>query len=239
MSATQPQPCVICGTPTKNRCSSCAKAGVDLFFCTREHQQLVWKVHRTVCGPGKANPLFPPPLLEDELPAILDTLHLEIPYDDFKRDITTLTATQASQAVRRGKITLARGMAVMWSLPVDDFPMEMITSYVEPRRAVELVDTSTACAWLLVLRRYIYKHARIPNRIEAIHHFSACYVAATLEVALDGPDDVASATMLRHRLLLLAAVLQTVPPPPPHVIIAATQQLVDSVKSHLVYQSFN
>ncbi|PRQ72371.1 hypothetical protein AAT19DRAFT_16295 [Rhodotorula toruloides] len=48
--------CLVCGTETKNRCSACTKAGLDLFFCSPEHQKLVWSPHKLVCGPGKANP---------------------------------------------------------------------------------------------------------------------------------------------------------------------------------------
>jgi len=41
MSLPSPQPCVICGEETTKRCSACAKAGLDLCFCSPEHQKLV------------------------------------------------------------------------------------------------------------------------------------------------------------------------------------------------------
>ncbi|KPV75216.1 uncharacterized protein RHOBADRAFT_43705 [Rhodotorula graminis WP1] len=235
MSTPQPQPCVVRGAQTKNRCSACARAGVDLFFCSTAHQQLVWKVHRMVCGPDKAKPLMPPPLEEDELPAIFDALHLEIPYEDFQRDITSLTLTQASQAVRRGKITLARGMAVLWGEPADDFPLYMVTGLVGSRGITWLAAHPTVDGWLLGLRPYTYKYARIPTDVKAVYHFPARYVAAALEIALDLADDADSTTLLRHRSLLLAGILQKVPPPPSGVIISAVQQFVDSC---LVYDSF-
>ncbi|TNY21906.1 hypothetical protein DMC30DRAFT_176831 [Rhodotorula diobovata] len=40
MSLPSPQPCVICGEETTKRCSACAKAGLDLCFCSPEHQKL-------------------------------------------------------------------------------------------------------------------------------------------------------------------------------------------------------
>ncbi|BGP39594.1 hypothetical protein JCM10449v2_003545 [Rhodotorula kratochvilovae] len=52
--------CLVCGENTKNRCSSCAKAGIDLFFCSEEHQKLVWKTHREVCGPAAVDCVAPP-----------------------------------------------------------------------------------------------------------------------------------------------------------------------------------
>ncbi|BGP31562.1 hypothetical protein JCM10296v2_003334 [Rhodotorula toruloides] len=59
--------CLVCGTETKNRCSRCLEAGVDLFFCSPEHQRLVWFAHRLLCGPGKANPPVLLPLSPEEI----------------------------------------------------------------------------------------------------------------------------------------------------------------------------
>ncbi|GAA5846155.1 hypothetical protein JCM9279_005839 [Rhodotorula babjevae] len=73
------QPCEVCGVKTIQRCSSCVKAGINLFFCSREHQKLVWSAHKPVCGPGKAHPFAVAPLSEDELSRTLrrlDTMEL-------------------------------------------------------------------------------------------------------------------------------------------------------------------
>ncbi|GAA6043828.1 hypothetical protein JCM8097_002073 [Rhodosporidiobolus ruineniae] len=58
--------CLACGDETKNRCGACEQAGINLFFCSRECQKLIWPVHKKVCGPGKANPFIWPPLSKDE-----------------------------------------------------------------------------------------------------------------------------------------------------------------------------
>ncbi|GAA6023540.1 hypothetical protein JCM10207_005709 [Rhodosporidiobolus poonsookiae] len=50
--------CSVCGEPTAQRCSGCGKAGIDVFFCCRDHQKLVWPAHRRVCG--KSPFQFPP-----------------------------------------------------------------------------------------------------------------------------------------------------------------------------------
>ncbi|GAA6019572.1 hypothetical protein JCM11491_001341 [Sporobolomyces phaffii] len=43
--------CVVCGTTCWTRCSQCTASGLDwMYFCSREHQKLVWCVHRRVCG---------------------------------------------------------------------------------------------------------------------------------------------------------------------------------------------
>ncbi|GAA5861328.1 hypothetical protein JCM5353_001980 [Sporobolomyces roseus] len=43
--------CVVCGKESSTRCSSCAQGREDwMFFCSREHQKLVWPMHKRVCG---------------------------------------------------------------------------------------------------------------------------------------------------------------------------------------------
>ncbi|KAJ8294821.1 hypothetical protein OF846_001897 [Rhodotorula toruloides] len=64
---------MVCGKETKNRCSACAKAGLDLFFCSPEHQKLVWFGHKLVCGQN-AFPLVLPLLSADELDVALRDL---------------------------------------------------------------------------------------------------------------------------------------------------------------------
>ncbi|GAA5849812.1 hypothetical protein JCM8547_000570 [Rhodosporidiobolus lusitaniae] len=54
--------CCVCGVPASTRCPTCGGAGLDLFFCSTEHQKLVWKSHKRVCG----HPSFPHPLLTEE-----------------------------------------------------------------------------------------------------------------------------------------------------------------------------
>ncbi|GAA5887863.1 hypothetical protein JCM6882_000780 [Rhodosporidiobolus microsporus] len=66
MSTAPPQrECWVCGKATTTRCGPCGEAGVEIFFCSREHQKRVWPIHKLVCGPGKAHP-FVWPLLSPE-----------------------------------------------------------------------------------------------------------------------------------------------------------------------------
>ncbi|BGO91163.1 hypothetical protein NBRC10512_005743 [Rhodotorula toruloides] len=66
--------CLVCYAETKNRCSRCGEAGIDLFFCSPEHQKLVWPGHRFFCGPN-AFPLCFPFLSDEELELIIKNLH--------------------------------------------------------------------------------------------------------------------------------------------------------------------
>ncbi|BGP19311.1 hypothetical protein JCM10213_006202 [Rhodosporidiobolus nylandii] len=68
MPAQETGDCCVCGKATKDRCGACAEAGLDLFFCSRECQKLVWFAHKHVCGPGKAaSPFLFPNLSPDEV----------------------------------------------------------------------------------------------------------------------------------------------------------------------------
>lgn len=75
--------CWICGKVTKTKCGPCAESGIDIFFCSKEHQKLVrpclnlhcfrgtddsrsqvWYAHKRVCGaPAKE---FALPSFDDE-----------------------------------------------------------------------------------------------------------------------------------------------------------------------------
>ncbi|KAK4334121.1 Proteophosphoglycan 5 [Rhodotorula toruloides] len=53
--------------------SACAKAGIDLFFCSPEHQKMVWQGHKLFCGPN-AFPFSFPLLSETEASDIIASL---------------------------------------------------------------------------------------------------------------------------------------------------------------------
>ncbi|BGP15613.1 hypothetical protein JCM10213_004133 [Rhodosporidiobolus nylandii] len=78
MAANETGECCVCGTETANRCGACAEAEFSLFFCSREHQKLIWPVHKRVCGPGKCSPFLWPDLTQGE--ADDATTHMHDPY---------------------------------------------------------------------------------------------------------------------------------------------------------------
>ncbi|GAA6043815.1 hypothetical protein JCM8097_002062 [Rhodosporidiobolus ruineniae] len=75
MSQSTSGPCLVCGEETTSRCGACRQARIDLFFCLREHQKLLWPVHKKVCGPGKANPFTWPGFSNSEASEIEQHLH--------------------------------------------------------------------------------------------------------------------------------------------------------------------
>ncbi|GAA5887846.1 hypothetical protein JCM6882_000774 [Rhodosporidiobolus microsporus] len=76
---TPPQECWVCGKATTTRCGPCGAAGVDIFFCSRDHQKRVWPMHKLVCGPGKASPFVWPHLSQKESDYACDRLWELIP----------------------------------------------------------------------------------------------------------------------------------------------------------------
>ncbi|GAA5853837.1 hypothetical protein JCM8547_007468 [Rhodosporidiobolus lusitaniae] len=58
-SNSDERPCYVCGVITTQRCWACQGAGFDLFFCSREHQKLVWFAHKRVCGENAKPFRFP------------------------------------------------------------------------------------------------------------------------------------------------------------------------------------
>ncbi|GAA6047021.1 hypothetical protein JCM3770_004155 [Rhodotorula araucariae] len=71
MSSTL-QPCLVCGQRTKKVCSRCkSETGIELAFCSPEHQKLVWAAHRQVCG-ARSRPFRYPPITDDEIKVALE-----------------------------------------------------------------------------------------------------------------------------------------------------------------------
>ncbi|BGO99356.1 MYND-type domain-containing protein [Rhodotorula toruloides] len=85
MSTQEPSKCCVCGEATTKRCQACAKSGIDLFFCSPEHQKLVWKYHKQVCGPN-AHPFRYPPLSPEEVKLFRSNAHEFIDLSKYKDD---------------------------------------------------------------------------------------------------------------------------------------------------------
>ncbi|GAA5965869.1 hypothetical protein JCM3765_006471 [Sporobolomyces pararoseus] len=75
-SASSPSPlgqCVVCGKESMKGCSSCKAVGLDwMYFCSVEHQRLIWKSHKLACG---KNPFEYPSLSAKEVEDMWKTRH--------------------------------------------------------------------------------------------------------------------------------------------------------------------
>ncbi|GAA5856166.1 hypothetical protein JCM5353_007621 [Sporobolomyces roseus] len=71
-SSSQSGGCVVCGKETAIWCSECATNGTEsMFFCSREHQKLVWFTHKRVCG-KRSNPFRFPALTDKEVDEMVE-----------------------------------------------------------------------------------------------------------------------------------------------------------------------
>ncbi|GAA5918415.1 hypothetical protein JCM6882_008333 [Rhodosporidiobolus microsporus] len=119
-SATQTGDCAVCYQPAKLRCSSCAPLGIDLYFCSTDHQKLVWPVHKKVCGAksGGCVPLLHPPLSEEEA-------------KEAKRDLHKQGIPGGRPPGYMGPTTLWEGFSAS-GLLLEDVP-DVIDSFTKPR----------------------------------------------------------------------------------------------------------
>ncbi|GAA6042611.1 hypothetical protein JCM8097_003159 [Rhodosporidiobolus ruineniae] len=87
MSQSTGGPCLVCGKEALTRCQACGKAGISLFFCSKEHQRVLWPVHKLVCGPS-ANPFTFPGLSQGEA-------------DEAKRNLDVPFPMEGGESVKR------------------------------------------------------------------------------------------------------------------------------------------
>ncbi|GAA5853639.1 hypothetical protein JCM9279_005085 [Rhodotorula babjevae] len=249
MSAPQPEPCIVCGELTKTRCSSCARAGVDLFLCSSSHQQLVWKAHRSHCGPGRAHPFLASPIDDDELPLILSASRREVPVAEFARKGFALPASLSSECARKGRVSLARAFSTRSGLDVKQYRETAVDGLTTRQRSAAFDDADVQ-AWLLDLRHYtwtFYERTQPlslslapspattePDRVRAL---PLVVLAAALEKAIrpmldpELPLPPHTNSIFKHQVLLFAAVLQA-DPPVPHLVPKALKTLLVSLTPH-------
>ncbi|KAG0657140.1 hypothetical protein C6P46_006637 [Rhodotorula mucilaginosa] len=71
MSDVKTGSCLVCGEPATFKCSRCSReGGIDLFYCSKEHQTLLWPAHKLVCG-SHAHPFRLPSFTQAEADSIL------------------------------------------------------------------------------------------------------------------------------------------------------------------------
>ncbi|GAA6032952.1 hypothetical protein JCM8097_000063 [Rhodosporidiobolus ruineniae] len=74
MTSSTSGACCVCGKETTQRCGACGRAGFSLFFCSLEHQKLVWFAHKPFCGPN-SKPFTFPLLSKEEAQKAQERLH--------------------------------------------------------------------------------------------------------------------------------------------------------------------
>ncbi|GAA5894939.1 hypothetical protein JCM8208_000069 [Rhodotorula glutinis] len=250
MAAAQPQPCIVCAEPTKTRCSSCARAGLDLFLCSSSHQQLVWKAHRSHCGPGRAHPFIASPIDDDELPFNLSASRREIPVATFAQKGFSLPASLSSECARKGQVSLARAFSTRSGIPVKHFRTSAIDGLTASQYGANFTDDDVQ-AWLLELRHYTWKFVELPSspsplppraEPDRLRILPVTILAAALELAIrpmldpNLPLPALVKSTFKHQALLVAALLQA-DPPVPHLVPKALKTLLVSLTPHYAISS--
>ncbi|GAA5908058.1 hypothetical protein JCM8208_003674 [Rhodotorula glutinis] len=93
--------CAVCGAPASDCCSSCAKYGSRLSFCSRDHFKLIWKAHRDVCGLN-SKPFMPPDLSDADVETVRSRVPTPRSYPSLAR-VDEQEAARALWATRYGK----------------------------------------------------------------------------------------------------------------------------------------
>ncbi|BGO91110.1 hypothetical protein NBRC10512_005796 [Rhodotorula toruloides] len=207
--------CLVCGEETKNRCSACAKAGIDLFFCSPEHQKFVWYAHRLFCGRGTANPPLLPNLSAEELDSAR------------QRRSNPLFGVSGDEEASRCIIDYLSGSSGPCSPPLQN--VACVLAYI---RATRWCDPTTD---LEELSRRPFPAFIVDHVSKLLWSFTACLTSVgTL------PDEIIETSWwspLFHRLLILSALVEKTLDDctPKHIewVAGAYQRLREWLKSGL------
>ncbi|GJN88963.1 hypothetical protein Rhopal_001934-T1 [Rhodotorula paludigena] len=219
------QRCAVCDVETDNCCSACGTAGVALFFCSREHQKLVWPSHRIACGPGKANPFFVPPKYLSA-PKFSRLVEYELDADG----IQPFSPALASRVTSNGKVSLERALLAICEQEIRNLPFYL------KHGAVSKGNIYMRSAYFCT--SYDKRKSSL-SYVEAVAAADPMDYAARLIALLPDFDElsVAAQTMSLHQTLVLARLLQLkvrskAPPPSykPEYIGGALRQLLVQLK---------
>ncbi|GAA5848841.1 hypothetical protein JCM5353_004058 [Sporobolomyces roseus] len=115
-STTPPTPvdsgeCVVCGQVTTTRCSSCASHGTRwMYFCSKDHQKLIWFAHKRICGVN-SNPFKWPLLTKEERLEVLKLIEVKHDYKGGK--IWAVHPRLTLGLTLEAALTCIRGTALM------------------------------------------------------------------------------------------------------------------------------
>ncbi|GAA5906597.1 zinc finger MYND domain-containing protein [Sporobolomyces salmoneus] len=207
-SSAPPSPaqCVVCGKDATAGCSVCKKAGLDwMYFCSVDHQRLLWKSHKRVCG---MNPFEWPALKENEVDEAweLRNLPFSVSYTTTWLEVF-LRRVYAASPVNMGPAALAEpDVAFRYFLEA----MKTSSSEVRAQRLIRTVR-ATATSTKLVkslstpsIEAAVEEHTRL--LCEESLGLLAMY-ESRLEHNLALPSDWTWSSNFQHRLLILIAVV--------------------------------
>ncbi|KAG0658231.1 hypothetical protein C6P46_005890 [Rhodotorula mucilaginosa] len=211
MSSQEGMECCVCGTPSTMRCGACAKVGVELPFCSIEHQKLVWSAHKHVCGPDRAKPFNPPDLSLEEANILRLVGHDLAPYAEVLRDPQDMGGMRMLPGGRSAAQEIERAFKLKPG-DFDRITMEKLTSLSS---SIHPDDKSRA---MIYLRMLLFMGTTGRERPDLYDQLGPTCFAAYLDRILtfwapDTPSDVLGLALHRHVLFvgLVRAKSQALP----------------------------
>ncbi|GAA5851954.1 hypothetical protein JCM5353_004860 [Sporobolomyces roseus] len=212
--------CLICNKETTRRCSACARHGTMwMYFCSEEHQRLIWSIHKRICG-AFSRPFHFPPLTQEEIDEIVKIK--DEPCRDADDEITTLQGSMnqqvkerhpeapddsefpVMQAAYRWRRRQSQKSLLTCSMPLDGSPLPMKLSRAVPSiRGRAFIAKSTSGA-------FFEKKPSIQEREEMTLNSPFDYLASLeyccMEHVTSNPESYPWLTDLQHHLVILLAL---------------------------------
>ncbi|GAA5986632.1 hypothetical protein JCM5350_008325 [Sporobolomyces pararoseus] len=207
MSAAAPSSalgqCVVCGKESTTACSVCKRAGLDwMLFCSKEHQKLIWKVHKRFCG---QNPFEWPILNQQEVEDAWERRNLPLfPY----KSTTWIEALHGQHdgtplTVDEGEVNL--GPVAYWQTI---FQL-LSVSLKKPTQQNALVKTRASSLYTkLVPIAHLDDSASLTEAARLFSKHPIEFASAHLDQAEARPQaDSILSSECRHRLVILYSIL--------------------------------
>ncbi|GAA5990857.1 hypothetical protein JCM10908_000048 [Rhodotorula pacifica] len=173
-SATE-QECCVCTKPSTMRCSGCSPNGVDLFFCSSEHQKLVWPEHKQVCGPERKKSFYPLNLTAAE-----NAVLWQVAYQRFWNSYSDGPITGLIHRNLIGEMPASWQLEKVLALPegaFDKLPKDFYTNFAKSDFA-SLPSIAFTCQEIRQVLHGAVVHA---NKADLYNQLSAATMAAGLQ----------------------------------------------------------
>ncbi|GAA5885626.1 hypothetical protein JCM6882_007501 [Rhodosporidiobolus microsporus] len=218
MNKSDVQTCCVCGEKTEKRCSACGAVGIDLFFCSKDHQKLVWKrAHSRVCG-DNANPFHAPNFTREETAEAIRLGHVDLASLDYGEGVTMAKTPSAALNPHLFRFqTLAESVCFILECSVEQFE-EVVPALLLKS---ESLSSDSRTDLVKVVRNTVFNILQAPLADLKWLHLSPFYPTAVFQNNLVCRFATLDATPTYHHLSHLALILfslldcQRQSPPPP------------------------
>ncbi|CDR48897.1 RHTO0S21e01222g1_1 [Rhodotorula toruloides] len=218
MTSLTARRCIVCDAEATKRCSSCAREGIDLFFCSLEHFAEVWSGHKPYCGKDSS---FLSQPLEQEIAVARALCGVPLQTTVVKHLVQVVWGASKADYQSLDGLRLRQSMKAIWGFDpvqtelgasdVDDegsFPCELEKLQVSLRRVSSTTSKHSVRTSLTLSRSETFSSpASGPSNL-ALHRFqlsgapSATFASSKASCSsLPQPNGSKPGTRLANRLL--------------------------------------